>query len=758
MDKINQIKLSLEKILNCEVGKANDQDLYYALLSYVKNQTNKLPEQDFKKKVYYISSEFLIGKMLISNLINLGVYGEVCQILENNGKNIVQVEEFEPEPSLGNGGLGRLAACFLDSIASLSIPATGISLNYHNGLFRQKFKDHCQNEEPNPWIEKLGWLNRKETGYKINFNEFSVQSQLCEIDIVGFDNSFVNKLCLFDIESVDPSIVHSGITFDKTQIAKNLTLFLYPDDSDEAGHLLRIFQQYFMVSNAVNLIFSDITKKGYKLENLSDHAVIQINDTHPTLVIPELVRQLVEKGINIDKAIELVSKTTAYTNHTILAEALEKWPLHYLEKVLSPELIDIIKYLDEKVKAKYSDPELAIIDNNNRVHMAHICIHYSFSVNGVAALHTNILKNTELKNFNDIYPSKFNNKTNGITFRRWLLQSNPELRTYLESLIGKDFIKDSTKLDKLLAYHNDKAVLTKLDEIKKTKKEQFIEFASYYSGINLLENGIFDTQIKRIHEYKRQQMNALYIIHKYLEIKSGIYPKPKRPINFIFGGKAAPAYTIAKDVIHLILCLQELINNDKEVNQYIRVLFVENYNVSVAEKLIPATDISEQISLASKEASGTGNMKFMLNGAITLGTMDGANVEIAELVGSANIYTFGKDSDTIINLYKTSGYKSRDYYNNPIIKSVVDFIVSPTLLAIGNKTKLERLFNEILNKDWFMTLIDLVEYIKVKDKMFADYEDREHWLRMSLVNIAKSGFFSSDRTIAEYNRDIWKVN
>ncbi|APC97072.1 glycogen/starch/alpha-glucan family phosphorylase [Francisella frigiditurris] len=758
MDKINQIKLSIEKILNCEVSKANDQDLYYALLCYVKNQTNKLPEQDFKKKVYYISSEFLIGKMLISNLINLGVYNEVCQILQNNGKNIVQVEEFEPEPSLGNGGLGRLAACFLDSIASLSIPATGISLNYHNGLFRQKFKDHCQNEEPNPWIEKLGWLNKKETGYKINFNNFSVQSQLREIDMVGFDNGFVNKLCLFDIESVDPSIVHNGITFDKTQIAKNLTLFLYPDDSDEAGHLLRIFQQYFMVSNAVNLIFSDITEKGYKLENLPEHAVIQINDTHPTLVIPELVRQLVEKGINIDKAIELVSKTTAYTNHTILAEALEKWPLHYLEKVLSPELIDIIKYLDEKVKAKYSDPELAIIDNNNRVHMAHICIHYSFSVNGVAALHTSILKNTELKNFNDIYPSKFNNKTNGITFRRWLLQSNPELRTYLESLIGKDFIKDSTKLDKLLAYHNDKAVLAKLDEIKKTKKEQFIEFASYYSGINLLENGIFDTQIKRIHEYKRQQMNALYIIHKYLEIKSGIYPKPKRPINFIFGGKAAPAYTIAKDVIHLILCLQELINNDKEVNQYIRVLFVENYNVSVAEKLIPATDISEQISLASKEASGTGNMKFMLNGAITLGTMDGANVEIAELVGSANIYTFGKDSDTIINLYKTSGYRSRDYYNNPIIKSVVDFIVSPTLLAIGNKTKLERLFNEILNKDWFMTLIDLVEYIKVKDKMFADYEDREHWLRMSLVNIAKSGFFSSDRTIAEYNRDIWKVN
>ncbi|AIT09201.1 maltose phosphorylase [Candidatus Francisella endociliophora] len=755
--KENNIKLQLEELLDCEISKANDHELYYALLAYTKKQTAKLPEYDAKKKVYYISSEFLIGKMLISNLMNLGIYDEISQILKDSGKDIVQIEEFEPEPSLGNGGLGRLAACFLDSIASLGIPGTGVSLNYHYGLFKQKFKDNSQNEKRNPWIEKQGWLNKKDVNYIVNFRDFSVKSQLCEIDVVGYENNFVNKLCLFDIDSVDPSIIEDGITFDKTAIKKNLTLFLYPDDSDEDGHLLRIYQQYFMVSNAVSLIFSDITSKGYSLENLPDHAVVQINDTHPTLVIPELIRQLVANGIDIDKAIELVSKTTAYTNHTILAEALEKWPLSYLEQVLSTEMIEIIKYLDKKIKEKYDAPELAIIDEDDRVHMAHICIHYSFSVNGVAALHTEILKNSELKHFNDLYPSKFNNKTNGITFRRWLLQANPELASYLKELIGDEFIKDTKELEELLAYHNDKTVLAKLEEIKKTKKEQFIDFASYYSGVNLLENGIFDVQIKRIHEYKRQQMNALYIIHKYLEIKSGLYPKPERPINFIFGGKAAPAYTIAKHIIHLILCLQELINNDEDVNEHIRVLFVENYNVSVAEKLIPATDVSEQISLASKEASGTGNMKFMLNGAITLGTMDGANVEIADLVGSANIYTFGKDSDTIIDLYKTEGYRSIDYYHNSVIKNVVDFIISPTMLSIGDKDKLIPLFNELISKDWFMTLIDLVDYIKVKDQAFRDYEDREHWLKMSLVNIGKAGFFSSDRTIAQYNKDIWKI-
>ena len=615
--------------------------------------------------------------MLISNLINLGIYDEVCQILSDSGKNIIQIEEFEPEPSLGNGGLGRLAACFLDSIASLAIPATGVSLNYHFGLFKQHFKNHCQSEKVNPWIEKLGLLENKNNSYKIKFNGFELTSKQYDIDVVGYQNNFLNNLALFDVESVDETIVEDGIGFDKTEIAKNLTLFLYPDDSDENGHLLRIYQQYFMVSNAVNLIFSEMQQNGYAFENINEHVVIQINDTHPTLVIPELVRQLVAKGIDMDHAIELVRKTTAYTNHTILAEALEKWPLKYLEKVLTSEMIDIIKYLDEYAKLEFSQSVVAIIDENDVVHMAHMSIHYSFSVNGVAALHTGILKDTELKHFNDIYPHKFNNKTNGITFRRWLQQANPELTSFLHELMGGDFINDSKKLEKLLAYHNDKAVLEKLEDIKNTKKEQFVEFASYSSGVDLFKNGIFDVQIKRMHEYKRQQMNALYIIHKYIEIKSGLYPKPARPINFIFGGKAAPAYTIAKDIIHLILCLQELINNDEDVNQHIKVLFVENYNVSVAEKLIPAADVSEQISLASKEASGTGNMKFMLNGAITLGTMDGANVEIVELVGDANIYTFGKDSKTIIDLYKTSGYKSVEYYNNPVIKNIVDFIISP---------------------------------------------------------------------------------
>ncbi|QLE78403.1 glycogen/starch/alpha-glucan phosphorylase [Francisella sp. Scap27] len=757
MDNKIQIKQSLEEILGCDIKNANSEDLYYALMTYAKSKANKITTNNANKKLYYISSEFLIGKMLISNLINLGVYNDICDILKADNKDIVQIEEFEPEPSLGNGGLGRLAACFLDSIASLEIPASGVSLNYHYGLFKQHFKDHSQDEKPNPWIENEGWLNDKKRSFEIAFKDFNLISNMYDIDVIGSQNSFINNLCLFDVDSVDESIINKGINFDKTDIAKNLTLFLYPDDSDENGHLLRIFQQYFMVSNAVNLIFTEMREKGQALEKINEHVVIQINDTHPTLVIPELVRQLVKEGISIDNALELVKKTVAYTNHTILAEALEKWPLKYLEKVLTTELIDIIKYLDKKSKEKYPQEELAIIDTNNVVHMAHMSIHYSYSVNGVAALHTEILKNTELKHFNDIYPEKFNNKTNGITFRRWLQQANPELTNYLHKLMGGDFINDSKKLEKLLAYHNDKSVLERLDSIKKTKKEQFVEFASYSSGVNLHANGIFDVQIKRMHEYKRQQMNALYIIHKYLEIKFGLYPKPKRPINFIFGGKAAPAYTIAKDIIHLILCLQELINNDEDVNKHIKVLFVENYNVSVAEKLIPAADISEQISLASKEASGTGNMKFMLNGAITLGTMDGANVEIAELVGDANIYTFGKDSETIIGLYKTSGYKAVDYYNNPIIKNIVDFIVSPTMLAIGNKHKLNELFNELINKDWFMTLIDLVEYIKVKDQMLNDYEDRDHWLRMSLVNIAKAGFFSSDRTIGQYNEDIWKI-
>ena len=606
-------------------------------------------------------------------------------------------------------------------------------------------------------MKKKGWLSKDKNSYNVGFKSFDAKSQMYDIDIVGYENNFINKLCLFDIETVDTSIVKKGINFDKTDIAKNLTLFLYPDDSDENGHLLRIFQQYFMVSNAVSLIFDDMKAAGFSLANLADHAVVQVNDTHPTLVIPELVSRLVEEGISMKNAIAIVSKTVAYTNHTILAEALEKWPMKYLKKVLPKKIINVIKHLDEVAKSQHAAPELAIIDSNKLVHMAHMCIHFSFSVNGVAALHTEILKNNELKIFNDIYPSKFNNKTNGITFRRWLQQSNPELKSYLETLVGEGVVKDSMKLEKLLDYKNDDVVLTKLDDIKKDKKEQFIAFAKDHYGVELLKDGIFDVQIKRIHEYKRQQMNALYIIHKYLEIKSGIAPKPARPINFIFGGKAAPAYIIAKDVIHLILCLQDIINNDADVNQHMRVLFVENYNVDVAEKLIPSADISEQISLASKEASGTGNMKFMLNGAVTIGTMDGANVEIAELVGKDNIYTFGKDSDTIIDLYKTSGYVAKKYYKTAEIKPLVDFIVSPELKAVGKKKKLKQLFKELVGKDWFMTLIDIVEYIEVKDKMLTDYEDRPKWLKMSLVNTAKAGFFSSDRTISDYNRDIWKI-
>ncbi|MEY8715574.1 glycogen/starch/alpha-glucan family phosphorylase [Francisella philomiragia] len=755
MDNKNQIKLFLQDALGCDIAKASDQDLYYALLSYVKEQTEKLPTPDFKKKIYYISSEFLIGRMLANNLINFGIYNDVKELFEANGKDIALIEECEPEPSLGNGGLGRLAACFLDSIASLAIPATGVSLNYHYGLFKQKFKKNLQKETPNPWIEDKGWLNKRKAAYKIDFNGFSIQSQMYDIEMVGYQNNFVNKLCLFDAESVDSSIVKKGISFDKTAIEKNVTLFLYPDDSDEAGHLLRIFQQYFMVSNAVHLVFADMDAKGYSIEKLHEHATIQINDTHPTLVIPELVRQLMTRGLSVDAAIEIVKKTVAYTNHTILAEALEKWPLRYLKKVLTQELIDIIRYLDAKVKLEHIDEKLSIIDDQSIVHMAHMSIHYSFSVNGVAALHTEILKNDELKHFNDIYPKKFNNKTNGITFRRWLLQSNPELTKYLESVIGDSFKTKATDLEKLLKFDNDDT-LKALEDIKKVKKAQFIKFAKEHYGVELIKDGIFDVQIKRIHEYKRQQMNALYIIHRYLQIKSGKL-KPARAVNFIFGGKAAPAYIIAKDIIHLILCLQELINNDSDVNKYMRVLFVENYNVSVAEKLIPAADISEQISLASKEASGTGNMKFMLNGAITLGTMDGANVEIAELVGQDNIYTFGKDSDTIINLYKTSGYISKDYYKQPAIKPIIDFIVSKKLVKLGKKSNLKELYNELLNKDWFMTLIDLVEYAQVKDQMIKDYENRKEWMSMALVNIAKAGFFSSDRTIADYNRDIWKI-
>ena len=738
-----------------KLAELTDQETYYTILTFTKRLMAVSDRNEGEKKIYYISAEFLIGKLLSNNLINLGVYDKIDAILKKNGKNLSVIEEIEPEPSLGNGGLGRLAACFLDSIATLGLPGEGIGLNYHYGLFKQVFKDRLQTAEKNDWIEENSWLTKTDVTFEVFFGRKKVVSRLYDIDVAGYESG-VNKLRLFDIESVDESLVKKGIDFDKEKIEKNLTLFLYPDDSDEAGNLLRIYQQYFMVSNAAQLILREMKEKKYDLRKMYEHAVIQINDTHPTMVIPELIRILVEeKAFTIDEAIEVVSKTCAYTNHTILAEALEKWPLKYLEKVV-PQLVPYIKELDKRVAAKYKDPKVQIIDEDGRVHMAHIDIHYGFSVNGVAAIHTNILKETELNAFYKIYPEKFNNKTNGITFRRWLLSCNRELTGFLSKTIGDGFKKDADKLEKLLDYKNDQAVLDGLEAIKKNRKLELAAYVKEKEGVTLNPDSIFDIQVKRLHEYKRQQMNALYIIHKYLEIKGG--KKPSRPITFIFGAKAAPAYVIAQDIIHLLLVLQEIVNNDPDVSPYMTVLMVENYNVSYAEKLIPACDISEQISLASKEASGTGNMKFMLNGAVTLGTSDGANVEIHDLVGDDNIYIFGKDSDTVIKHYEEADYVSKDYYKkSPVIKEAVDFIVSKQALKVGHKENLERLYKELLNKDWFMTLLDLEDYIATKDKALADYEDRQKWKKMMLVNIAKAGFFSSDRTIAEYNRDIWKL-
>ena len=732
-----------------------DKQMYDCLLEFTKRLMEVSERIDGEKKVYYISAEFLIGKLLSNNLINLGIYDKAASILEKKGKDITKIEEIEPEPSLGNGGLGRLAACFLDSIATLGLPGEGIGLNYHYGLFKQVFKDGLQTAEKNEWIENRSWLKKTDITFDVYFGKKKVVSRLYDIDVVGYDNG-VNKLRLFDIESLDESIVKKGIDFDKEEIEKNLTLFLYPDDSDEGGNLLRIYQQYFMVSNAAQLILREMKEKKYDLRRMYEHAVIQINDTHPTMVIPELIRILVDdKAFTIDEAIEVVSKTCAYTNHTILAEALEKWPLEYLEKVV-PQLVPIIKELDKKVREKYDDPKVQIIDEDDRVHMAHIDIHYGFSVNGVAAIHTDILKNTELNAFYKIYPEKFNNKTNGITFRRWLLSCNRDLAGLLSRTIGDGYKKDADKLEKLLEFADDQSVLDSLAEIKEIKKKELAAYVKETEGVTLNPDSIFDIQIKRLHEYKRQQMNALYIIHKYLEIKRG--KKPSTPLTFIFGAKAAPAYIIAQDIIHLILVLQEIVNNDPEVSPYMTILMVENYNVSYAEKLIPACDVSEQISLASKEASGTGNMKFMLNGAVTLGTSDGANVEIHELVGDDNIYIFGEKSETVIAHYAAADYKSKKYYDkSPVIKEAVDFIVGKEALKVGHKENLERLYKEILNKDWFMTLLDLEDYIETKDRVFKDYEDRQKWKKMMLVNIAKAGFFSSDRTIEEYNRDIWKL-
>ena len=750
-----ELEMLTEKLFGKTVEAATDEEVYVALLYLVKGMANATVLNDGDKKVYYISAEFLIGKLLSNNLINLGVYDKVEKFLQSKGKSVSKIEEVEPEPSLGNGGLGRLASCFMDSIATLGLPGEGIGLNYHYGLFKQVFKDRLQKAEKNEWIEEESWLNKTDVSFDVFFGDKKVTSRLYDIDVIGYENG-VNKLRLFDIESIDESLVKEGINFDKNDIEKNLTLFLYPDDSDEAGRLLRVYQQYFMISNAAQLILKEMKEKQYDLRKFYDHAVIQINDTHPSLIIPELIRILVyDKAFTMDEAIEVVSKTCAYTNHTILAEALEKWPLEYLEKVV-PQLVPIIQELSDRVAEKYSDPKVQIIDKENRVHMAHMDIHYGFSVNGVAAIHTEILKESELNAFYQIYPEKFNNKTNGITFRRWLFSCNKELTGLITDMIGSDFKSDAVKLEGLLDFADDEKFLTRLSDIKKQKKADLAAYIKEREGVEINPDSIYDIQIKRLHEYKRQQMNALYIIHKYLEIKSG--KKPVRPITFLFGAKAAPAYVIAQDIIHLILVLQEIVNNDPDVKDYMKVVMVENYNVSYAEKLIPACDISEQISLASKEASGTGNMKFMLNGAVTLGTSDGANVEIHQLVGDDNIYIFGENSDQVIEHYKKEDYSSRKLYEkSPVIKEAVDFIVSEQALAVGHKENLERLYKELLNKDWFMTLLDLEDYIATKDRMFADYEDQDKWVQMMLVNIAKAGYFSSDRTIADYNRDIWKL-
>ena len=749
------LETMIQNMFHKDCAACTDQEVYEALLTYTKEQLAAKGYHDGKNNIYYMSAEFLIGKLLSNNLINLGIYDEVAEFLKKNGKSLAEIESVEPEPSLGNGGLGRLAACFLDSIATLGLPGEGIGLNYHLGLFKQVFEDNLQHEVPNPWITPDSWLTATDVTYMVPFRGFSLKSTMYSIDVAGYENKAIH-LNLFDIDLADESMVHDGITFNKKDILHNLTLFLYPDDSDEDGRKLRVYQQYFMVSNAAQLILDEAVSKGSNLHDLADYAVVQINDTHPSMIIPEFIRLLGERGIDFDEAAEIVSHVCAYTNHTILAEALEKWPIHYLEDIV-PQLVPIIRKLDEKVKAKYPAENLAIIDSNNLVHMAHMDIHYGFSINGVAALHTEILKNSELHQFYEIYPEKFNNKTNGITFRRWLMYCNQPLTKFISSLIGEGYKKDADELKKLLAYKDDQKVLDQLLEIKTNAKKICKDFVLENTGIEIDENSVFDIQIKRLHEYKRQQLNALYIIYKYLEIKDG--KKPERPITFIFGAKAAPAYYIAKDIIHLLLTLETLIQNDPDVAPYMKLVMVENYNVSAAEKLIPACDISEQISLASKEASGTGNMKFMLNGAITLGTMDGANVEISDLVGKDNIYIFGESSDEIIKHYEKMDYNSRAIYEGDAdIKKYVDFIVSEPMLKLGKEEHLRNFYNELLNKDWFMTLLDLKDYIKVKDQVFADYEDRNSWAKKMLVNIGEAGFFSSDRTIEQYNKDIWHLN
>ncbi len=749
------IEQQLKVILSKSLDEASKEEIYIALLNFTKKQLQQMERNSGDRKLYYISAEFLVGKLLSNNLINLGIFEEVRDVLKNHGHNLTEIEEMEMEPSLGNGGLGRLAACFLDSIATLGLHGDGVGLNYHDGLFMQKFKDNKQREEKNPWITDESWLTRTDVSFEVPFKDFTLKSTMYDIDVPGY-NSGCNKLHLFDLDSVDESIIHDGIQFDKNDIKKNLTLFLYPDDSDEAGKLLRLYQQYFMVSNAAQLIIKEAEDRGVDLYHLHEHVCIQINDTHPTMVIPELIRILTEeKNFNIDTAVDVVSKSCAYTNHTILAEALEKWPISYLEKVV-PQLMPIIRDLDRRVRRDFHDERVYIIDNMDRVHMAHIDIHFGYAVNGVAALHTEILKESELKPFYDIYPQKFNNKTNGITFRRWLVHCNHDLAEYIKELIGPGYMENAEELEKLLQYKDDEKVLEKLREIKGNAKKELKNYLKMTQNVDIDENAIFDIQIKRLHEYKRQQMNALYAIWKYKEIKKGNLPK--RPLTMIFGAKAAPAYTVAKDIIHLILCLQQLIDNDPEVSPYFKIVMVENYNVTKAEKLIPSCDISEQISLASKEASGTGNMKFMLNGAVTLGTEDGANVEIHQLVGDDNIYIFGEKSEKIIKLYETGEYCAADIYDNdPMVEELVDFIISKDLMRIGDPVNLGRLYKEIVEKDWFMALLDVKDYIQTKEQMLKDYEDKNAWAKKMLMNIAKAGFFSSDRTIAEYNQDIWHL-
>ena len=749
------LKKELTSLLKQPIKNATDSQLYEAVVSLVKNRNAEIPAVTGDKKLYYISAEFLIGRQLGKNLINLGLYDEMKQMLTEEGKDLSSIEQMESEPSLGNGGLGRLAACFLDSIATLDVAGDGIGLNYHFGLFRQKFENNRQVEVPDEWLTGKNFLIDTGVSFPVELAGKTYQSHMYDLDVIGYHGN-KNRLHLFDLDSVDASIIKDGISFDKTDIEKNLTLFLYPDDSNDAGRKLRIYQQYFMVSNAAQLILKEEKEKGHSLRDLGRHVAIQINDTHPSMVIPELMRLLINEGITFKEAAMIVTDVCGYTNHTILAEALEKWPLDYMLEVV-PQLMPIIEGLDYVVSTAYhGNPDLAIIDHDNRIHMARMDMHFSHSINGVAALHTEILKNQELKPFYDIYPSKFNNKTNGITFRRWIMHCNPALASLFDQMIGTEWRKNADQLERLLDHYNDEWFLDRLDEIKHDNKVRFAQYMKKSQNVDIDPDSIIDIQIKRMHEYKRQQMNVLYVIYKYLQIKAGNVPT--RPITVVFGGKAAPAYYQAKCVIHAILCLSQLINNDPEVSRYLKVVMIENYNISKAELAIPASDISEQISLASKEASGTGNMKFMLNGAVTLGTNDGANVEIAQLVGKENIYTFGKSSDEVINLYNTNGYHSSDYYNgSELIRNCIDLLTSEEMLAIGDKTMLNDLRDNLINKDWFMTLLDLEEYCNVKDQVFREYEDRGAWKRKALVNIAKSGFFSSDRTIEEYNRDIWHL-